>query len=74
MTIRPCSIRICCAYATPDSEYCPAHARLRAQGPLDLSTGKAVKRRRSTLGRRRDADGPHAEAWLPLTDEGYQQR
>ena len=66
MTPRPCAIFICCAYATPGSEFCSAHAHLQAQGQLDVDTGRAVTRRRSTSGRRRDGDGPNADARLPL--------
>ena len=69
MTARPCSISICCAYAAPESEYCPAHAHFLAEGLLDVYTGTVSRRRPGRSHRRRSADEPNAEAWLPLPDD-----
>ena len=57
---RPCAIFICCAYAAPDSEFCPAHASLHAQGGLNLVTGKRDAGRRPRTRRRSE------EARLPF--------
>ena len=68
MTARPCAVVICCAYAAPNSEFCPAHVSLHAQGLLNLDTGQLDTRRRSTTRRQRSG-----QAELPLEPNQTQQ-
>ena len=73
MTTRPCAIFICCAYAAPDSDYCPAHALLQAEGKLNAYTGKLSKRRGAKARQAHDDGAPNANAWLPLANGGAHQ-
>ena len=45
MTRRPCAVVICCAYAAPDSAFCPVHRYLHAEGRLTVRPTKVVVRR-----------------------------
>ncbi len=60
MTRHPCTVVMCCAYAAPDSNFCPAHASLHAHGGLTLITGRLDTGRRPRTRQRRE------EARLPF--------